>query len=153
MADPPRRRGRGRRLTPPERLQIPVGDTPFGDLVFDAVAAGPPDGSVVLLLHGFPESSHEWRYQLPALAAAGYRAVAPDQRGYSPRARPGPIEAYHVQHLAADVLAMIEHLGRGPVHLVAHDFGAVVAWLVAARHPEQLHSLTAISVGHPLALA
>jgi pimeloyl-ACP methyl ester carboxylesterase len=117
------------------------------------VAAGPADGPVVLLLHGFPESSYEWRHQLPVLAAAGYRAVAPDQRGYSPRARPDPVEAYHVDHLVADVLAIIDHLGRGPVHLVAHDWGAVVAWLIAGRHPEQLRSLTAVSLSHPLALA
>jgi len=71
----------------PERLELAV-----GRLTFDALAVGPPDGELVLLLHGFPQSSHEWRAQLGPLGAAGYRAVAPDQRGYSPRARPVGVE-------------------------------------------------------------
>ena len=149
MADAAHRRCRDGRLTTLEHLEIPVG----GDLALDAVATGPADGPVVLLLHGFPQSSHEWRNQLPALAAAGYRAVAPDQRGYSARARPDAVEAYHVDQLVADVLAVIDHVGGSPVHLVGHDWGAIVAWLVAARHPERLRSLTAVSVGHLLALA
>ena len=81
-----------------ERIEIPV-----GDMVFDALVAGPEDGALVLLLHGFPETSWSWRHQLPALAEAGYRAVAPDQRGYSPRARPDGLEQYRIQHLTADV--------------------------------------------------
>ena len=121
--------------------------------MLDAVAAGPASGPVVLLLHGFPQSSHEWRHQLPALAAAGYRAVAPDLRGYSSRARPEPVEAYHADHLVADVLAVIGHLGVEQVDLVGHDWGGIVAWLVAGRHPDRLRSLTAFSVGHPRALA
>lgn len=149
MADVGVGRPAGGRLTALEHVEIPVG----GDLVLDAVAAGPHDGPVVLLLHGFPESSHEWREQLPALAHAGYRAVAPDQRGYSARARPETVEAYHVDHLVADVLAVIDHVGGAPVHLVGHDWGAIVAWTLAGRHPDRLRSLTAVSVGHPLALA
>jgi pimeloyl-ACP methyl ester carboxylesterase len=149
VADVAYRGRRGGGLTPLEHLEIPIG----GGLVLDAVATGPADGPVVLLLHGFPQSSHEWRYQLPALAAAGYRAVAPDQRGYSAGARPDGVEAYHADHLVADVLAIVDRLGGAPVHLVGHDWGAIVAWLVAGRHPERLRSLTAVSVGHPLALA
>ena len=84
-----------------ERLEIPV-----GEFVFDARAAGPADGELVLLLHGFPQTSWEWRSQLQALGDAGYRAVAPDQRGYSPRARPQGVENYRADHLAADVLAI-----------------------------------------------
>jgi pimeloyl-ACP methyl ester carboxylesterase len=148
-------RGRGRRLTTEsfEQIQIPVGGTPFGDLVFDAMAAGPPDGAPVLLLHGFPESSYQWRHQLPALAAAGYRVLAPDLRGYSPGARPEAVDAYHIDHLVADVAAFVDHLGTGRVHLVAHDWGAIVAWFVASRHADRLRSLTAVSTGHPLAIA
>ncbi len=153
MAAAPWRGRRGRGLTEPERIEIPVGGAPFGDLVLDAVAAGPPDGPPVLLLHGFPESSYQWRHQLPVLASAGYRAVAPDLRGYSPRARPEAVEAYHVDHLVADVVAAIDHLGVEPVHLVAHDWGAILAWFVASNHPDRLRSLTAVSTGHPLALA
>ena len=81
-----------------ERIEVPV-----GEFVFDARAAGPPDGELVLLLHGFPQSSYEWRHQLEALAADGYRAVAPDQRGYSSRARPEGVEHYGVDHLIAEI--------------------------------------------------
>lgn len=106
----------------------------------------------MLLLHGFPQSSHQWRYQMPALAAAGWRAVAPDQRGYSPRARPQDVAAYHVEHLIADVLATADHFGAERFHVVGHDWGGLVAWLVGARHPERVASLTAVSTPHPLAL-
>ncbi len=131
-----------------ERLEIPV-----GEWTFDALAAGPPDGELVVLLHGFPQTSAEWRAQLGALADAGYRAVAPDQRGYSPRARPEGAEWYHVRHLVADVLAMADWLGGHTFHLVGHDWGAVVAWQVAGRYPDRLRSLTAVSVPHPVAFA
>ncbi|MDP8936426.1 MAG: alpha/beta hydrolase [Actinomycetota bacterium] len=129
-----------------ERVEIPV-----GEWTFDALAAGPPDGELVLLLHGFPQTSAEWRAQLGALGDAGYRAVAPDQRGYSPRARPEGTEWYHVRHLVADVLAVADWLGGHTFHLVGHDWGAVVAWQVAGRYPDRLRSLTAVSVPHPVA--
>ena len=129
-------------------LEIPV-----GELVFDALAAGPPDGELVLLLHGFPQAAEEWRSQLGALAEAGYRAVAPDQRGYSPRARPEAVEQYLPDHLVADVVAIADWLGGHKVHLVGHDWGAMVAWRLAARFPDRLRSLTAVSVPHPFAVA
>lgn len=122
-----------------------------GGLTFDALAAGPPDGPLVLLLHGFPQSSREWRHQLPALAAAGFRAVAPDQRGYSWRARPECVDAYHLDHLVADALGMAAALGSATFHIVGHDWGGVVAWALAGRHPERLRSLTSVSTPHPLA--
>ncbi len=141
MAEP----GGGDGLT---RLEIPV-----GEFVFDAVGDGPDQGPLVVLLHGFPQTSHEWRHQLPALAEAGYRAVAPDQRGYSPRARPDGVAAYHVDRLVADVLAIVDWLGAHRFHLVGHDWGAMVAWAVAARYSSRVRSLTAVSTPHPLALA
>jgi len=131
-----------------ERLEIPV-----GEFVFDALAAGPADGELVLLLHGFPQSSWEWRSQLKALGDAGYRVVAPDQRGYSSRARPEGVENYHVQHLVADVLAIADWLGGHQFHLVGHDWGAAVAWAVGGTHPEHLRTLTILSVPHPKAFA
>jgi pimeloyl-ACP methyl ester carboxylesterase len=131
-----------------ERLAIPV-----GEFVFDARAAGPADGELVLLLHGFPQSSWEWRAQLSALGDAGYRAVAPDQRGYSSRARPEGVEHYQVEHLVADTLAIADRLGGHRFHLVGHDWGAAVAWAVAGTHPERLHTLTIVSVPHPKAFA
>src|SRR5436309_8749192 len=131
-----------------EHLEIPV-----GEFTFDARAAGPDDGELVLLLHGFPQSSFEWRSQLAALGEAGYRAVAPDQRGYSPRARPDGVENYAVEHMVADTVAMADWLGGHQFHLVGHDWGAAVAWAVAGLHPEHLRTLTIVSVPHPKAFA
>ncbi|MEV0311109.1 alpha/beta fold hydrolase [Nonomuraea fuscirosea] len=115
---------------------------------FDAVAAGPRHGRKVLLLHGFPEAGIEWEHQLRALAARGYRAVAPDQRGYSPGVRPAGIEAYRLDHAVQDVRAMADALGWGRFDLVGHDWGAAVAWIAAARHARRVRSLTAVSVPH-----
>jgi pimeloyl-ACP methyl ester carboxylesterase len=129
-----------------ERLQLTV-----GDLVFDAVAAGPSDGRLVLLLHGFPQSSWCWRFVQPALAEAGLRVVAPEQRGYSPGARPEGVDAYRMPHLLGDVLGMLDGLGADRADVVGHDWGAAVAWQLATRHPGRLRTLTAVSVPHPLA--
>lgn len=136
-------------MTPPaaERIEIPV-----GELVFDALAAGPADGELVLLLHGFPQSSYEWRAELGALAEAGYRAVAPDQRGYSPRARPEGTEQYRADSLVADAMAIVDWMGGHRFHAVGHDWGALVAWALAGRYPERLRTLTAVSLPHPLAM-
>jgi pimeloyl-ACP methyl ester carboxylesterase len=120
---------------------------------FPARSAGPSDGPLVLLLHGFPESSWEWRDQIDALASAGYRAVAPEQRGYSPGARPEGIEHYSIDQLVCDVIGMADALGASTFHLVGHDWGAIVAWHVAAAHPERLETLTIVSVPHPTAWA
>jgi len=129
-----------------EGLRIPV-----GELVFDGVADGPADGEAVLLLHGFPETWREWRHQIKALAAAGYRAVAFDQRGYSPDARPAEVDAYRSEHLVADVLAVANHVGAQRFHLVGHDWGGAVAWQVGGRHGERLRTLTVVSTPHPAA--
>ena len=129
-----------------DRLEVDVG----GGLVVDGLAAGPGDGPPVLLLHGFPQSSAIWGPQLEALAGAGYRAVAFDQRGYSPRARPGSVEDYDIRHLVDDALTVA---GDGPFHVVGHDVGAVVAWHLAAKHPDRIRTLTALSVPHPVAFA
>jgi pimeloyl-ACP methyl ester carboxylesterase len=123
-------------------------------LTFDAATAGPEGGALVLMLHGFPQSRHTWRAQLPALGSAGYFAVAPDQRGYSPGARPDPaqLDNYHYDRLVADVLELAAALGReGRFHLVGHDWGGQVAWGVAARHAERLASLSILSRPHPQA--
>lgn len=122
-----------------------------GDLTFDAVAAGPPDGRLVLLLHGFPQTSWSWRGVWPALAEAGYRVVAPDQRGYSPGARPDGVEAYRGPQLVADVVGMLDALGAPRADVVGHDWGAAVAWQLAGREPDRVRTLTAVSVPHPLA--
>ena len=116
-------------------------------LVFDVIDEGPLDGPPVVLLHGFPQRATSWAKVTQLLGKAGFRTYAPDQRGYSPGARPRGRRAYKTTELVDDVLALIDRIGA-PVHLVGHDWGAVVAWGVAARHPERLASLTAVSVGH-----
>ena len=120
---------------------------------FTADVRGPDDGPLVLLLHGFPQSRHSWRAQLPALADAGFRAVAFDQRGYSSGVRPDPADlaAYHLDRLVADVLDVADACGAGTFHLVGHDWGGAVAWTVADRHPDRLRSLTVLSRPHPSA--
>jgi pimeloyl-ACP methyl ester carboxylesterase len=122
-------------------------------LAFTADVSGPATGPLVLLLHGFPESRHSWRAALPALAKAGYRAVAPDQRGYSSGARPDPTDLanYAFDKLVNDVIeiaASAGHEGKR-FHLVGHDWGGQVSWGVAAKHPERLASLTILSRPHP----
>jgi pimeloyl-ACP methyl ester carboxylesterase len=132
-----------------ERLQVPVGD----GLSLDVTALGPPDGEVVLLLHGFPQTSWSWRGVWPALVDAGFRVLAPDQRGYSPGARPEGVEPYAMPHLVSDVCCVLDGVGAEAAHLVGHDWGAGIAWQVASRHPDRVRTLTAVSVPHPLAFA
>jgi pimeloyl-ACP methyl ester carboxylesterase len=124
-----------------------------GDLVFDVSDSGPAGAEIVVLLHGFPQNRHVWEQVTPHLTDAGYRTLAPDQRGYSPGARPAGRRAYTQAQLVADVLALIEQSGERQVHLVGHDWGAFVAWAFASRHPERLLTLTAVSVPHPAAFA
>ena len=125
----------------------------WSGLAFTADVAGPADGPLVLLLHGFPESRHSWRAALPSLAGAGYRAVAPDQRGYSPGARPDPgnLSNYAFDRMvndAVEIAAAAGHDGKR-FHLVGHDWGGQVSWGVAAAHPHRLASLTIMSRPHP----
>jgi pimeloyl-ACP methyl ester carboxylesterase len=116
-------------------------------LAFDVVDDGPLDGPPVVLLHGFPQRATSWAKVTPLLAEAGFRTYAPDQRGYSRGARPRGRRAYAAPELVDDVVALIDRIDA-PVHLVGHDWGATVAWGVAARHADRLASLTAVSVGH-----
>lgn len=121
-------------------------------LTFDVRDAGPLDGPVVVLLHGFPQLSDCWDRVAAILHAEGLRTVAPDQRGYSPGARPRGRWAYRAPELVADVAALVEAVGgQGPVHLVGHDWGAACSWGFAAEHPELVRSLVAVSVAHPAA--
>jgi pimeloyl-ACP methyl ester carboxylesterase len=127
-------------------------DIPVGPLTFDGRGDGPDDGEPVLLLHGFPQTSLAWRPQIAALAAAGYRACAVDQRGYSPRARPAEVEAYRSPELVADVIGVADALGMDRFHLVGHDWGGAVAWQVAGRHADRIRTLTVVSTPHPAAM-
>jgi pimeloyl-ACP methyl ester carboxylesterase len=120
-------------------------------LIFDVRDAGPPDGPVVLLLHGFPQRNDSWNAVVDRLTAQGYRCLAPNQRGYSPGARPSRRRDYRVSELVADVGALIDASGARRVHLVGHDWGAAVAWAAAAEMPERLATVSPISVPHPAA--
>jgi len=120
---------------------------------FRVHAAGSPDAPLVLLLHGFPQSRHSWREQLPALADAGYFAVAPDQRGYSPGARPPAVADYRTPLLMADALALADALCAERFHLAGHDWGGQLAWLLAGQQPERVRSLSVLSRPHPAAFA
>jgi pimeloyl-ACP methyl ester carboxylesterase len=131
-----------------EPLQLPA-----RGLAFDALAAGPPTGELVVLLHGFPQTSACWTLLLETLAAAGYRAVAPNQRGYSPTARPATVSAYRLPELVADVVAVADRLDAETFHLVGHDWGGLVAWRLAGQQPERVATLTAVSTPHPRAFA
>lgn len=122
-----------------------------GRLAFDVHDTGPADGSPVVLLHGFPQDSTCWSRVSPMLHDAGLRTVALDQRGYSPGARPRPRAAYRLEHLVDDVRALLRH--TGPAHVVGHDWGAGVAWALAAWAPQDIRGLTVLSTPHPAALA
>lgn len=123
------------------------------DLEFDCSIGGTSDGALVLLLHGFGVSRHFWDHQVPALADAGYFAVAPNQRGYSPGARPDPKDpdAYRIDRLVGDALDIVAAVGHSDkrFHLVGHDWGGSLSWIIASRYPERLRSLTMLSRPHP----
>src|ERR1044071_2938163 len=122
---------------------------------FDVLAAGPPHGPLVLLLHGFAESFYMWQPHVAALAGAGYRAVAPSQRGYSAGARPDTsvYANYAFDHLVADAMAIADATGGADrrFHLVGHDWGGSLAWAIADRTPQRIASLTILSRPHPIA--
>jgi pimeloyl-ACP methyl ester carboxylesterase len=120
------------------------------NFTFDVIDSGPFNGEPVVLLHGWPQRATMYDQITPVLNEAGYRTFCPDQRGYSPGARPRSRFAYRVKSLVDDVVGLIDEIGQ-PVHLVAHDWGAVVAWSLAGRHPDKVRSMTVASVGHPVA--
>jgi len=120
-------------------------------LTFEVLSAGPQAGAPVLLLHGFAESFHHWDAQLAALAAAGYRAAAPSQRGYSVGARPDPADTdnYVFDRLVDDPMQIASRLGFARFHLIGHDWGGSIAWGIADKYPDRLASLTILSRPHP----
>jgi pimeloyl-ACP methyl ester carboxylesterase len=106
-------------------------------------------GPAVLLLHGFPDSSRLWRYQVPALVDAGLRVIAPELRGFGESDRPEAVEDYAIKHSVADMVAVLDALGVERAHVVGHDWGAGLAWALAAWVPERVERLVVMSVGHP----
>jgi pimeloyl-ACP methyl ester carboxylesterase len=131
-----------------ERFEVSV-----GDLTFQARRAGPRDGRAVILLHGVPQTSACWIAQLEALGAAGHQAVAFTQRGYSPGARIDDVAAFTMDKLAGDVLGVADALGIGRFDVVGHDFGAGVAWHLAAFHTDRVSTVSIASVPHPAAFS
>jgi pimeloyl-ACP methyl ester carboxylesterase len=109
---------------------------------------GPEDGPLVILLHGFPEFWYGWRHQIPHLAEAGFRVWAPDQRGYNLSEKPKGLAAYSIDQLAADVVGLVEAAGCETASLVAHDWGAGVAWWTAAKFPERIKRIVIINAPH-----
>jgi pimeloyl-ACP methyl ester carboxylesterase len=112
------------------------------------IAAGPPDGPLVILLHGFPEARHAWRYQIAPLAASGLRVVVPDQRGYNLSSKPGGTRHYIVDALASDVLGLSDALGVQRFAIVGHDWGAIVAWYLAGQHPDRVERAAVLNGPH-----
>jgi pimeloyl-ACP methyl ester carboxylesterase len=126
-------------------------------LTFDVADDGPDDGELVVLLHGYPEHKGSWAAITPQLTAAGYRVLAPDQRGYSPGARPTGRREYTLPKLVGDVLALVGAAQAGGraarFHVVGHDWGGGVAWALAGAHPDRLASVTSLTTPHPSAMA
>lgn len=120
-----------------------------GGVHLHVVEAGKAGNPVVVLLHGFPEFWWGWRHQLTALADAGLHVVAPDLRGYNGSEAPAGVTAYHLDVLVDDVLGLIDALGAPRVDLVGHDWGGVIAWRFAARHPDRLRQLVVLAAPHP----
>ena len=123
-----------------------------GGFTFTGRACGPHEGRKILLLHGFPQTSWAWRDELWALGKAGYRAVAPDQRGYCTGARPTETGDYGTEHLLGDVMALADSMEMETFDLVGHDWGGMLAWIVASQNPGRVRSLSVVSTPHPLAL-
>ena len=119
----------------------------------DVDEAGPTDGPLVLLLHGFPQSPASFEDVMPRLADAGLHVAAPAQRGYSPRARPLSASAYGIEALSADALAVADHFGASRFSVVGHDWGGAVAWWLGGTAPERVATLTSLATPHPGAMA
>jgi pimeloyl-ACP methyl ester carboxylesterase len=125
----------------------------IGNLRLHAVVAGPEDGPLALLLHGFPECWYSWRHQIPVFARPGYRVAAPDQRGYNLSDKPPGVTNYQIDSLTADILALIHALGRERATLVAHDWGGAAAWRFAMDHPQAVERLVVMNAPHPATFA
>jgi pimeloyl-ACP methyl ester carboxylesterase len=141
---------------PPSKLHCPEGGRSVeylsfknGDVGLHAVAAGPEDGPVVVLLHGFPEFWYSWHRQIEPLAAAGFRVIVPDQRGYNLSSKPFGVSSYAMTELVSDVIAIVDQLGQEKIFLVGHDWGAAVAWGAALLHPQRIAKLVVLNVPHP----
>lgn len=126
--------------------EICTHDVDLGEVTLRVHEAGDPANPTVVLSHGFPELAHSWRHQLPALAAAGYHVIAPDQRGYGHSTAPTDIAAYGVRQLTGDLVALLDRAGKDQAVFVGHDWGSLVVWETARLHPERVRSVVGVSV-------
>jgi pimeloyl-ACP methyl ester carboxylesterase len=130
-------------------IEVREGYADLREVRLHYVEAGSADAPPVVLLHGFPEFWYSWRYQIPALAAAGLRVIAPDMRGYNLSSKPPGVSSYAARRLAADVRDLIHERGASTACLTGHDWGAAVAWMTAMAHPEAVERLAILNVPHP----
>jgi pimeloyl-ACP methyl ester carboxylesterase len=130
---------------------VPASRIRAGELTLNVLDEG--RGPAVLLLHGFPDSCRLWRHQVPALAADGFRAVAPDLRGFGDSDKPREVEAYRLMTVVRDMLALLDALRIARAHVVCHDFGAAVGWLLASLHADRVERFVPLSVGSPQSFA
>ena len=132
-------------------MQVSPDEVSFqnGGVTLHAVVAGPTDGPVVVLLHGFPEFWYGWRKQIEPFAAAGFRVIVPDQRGYNLSSKPRGVTSYALTELVSDVIAIADQLGQQKIFLAGHDWGAAVAWSAALLHPGRIEKLAVLNVPHP----
>jgi pimeloyl-ACP methyl ester carboxylesterase len=120
-----------------------------GEVSLEVSELGPAKGPPVVLLHGFPQGAYAWRHQMKALAAAGFRAIAPDQRGYNRSDKPEGIAAYRIDRLAGDVAGLLDALELPRAHIVGHDWGGTIAWTLASLHPARVQRLVTLNGPHP----
>jgi pimeloyl-ACP methyl ester carboxylesterase len=130
-------------------IELESGLVDVGEVSLFVVQAGPAQGAPLLLLHGFPEFWYAWVRQIGALAGAGFRVIAPDQRGYAGSGKPRGVAAYEVEKLAGDAAGLIAALGHESACVAAHDWGGSVAWMLALRHPERVRRLAVFDTPHP----
>lgn len=141
-----------------ERLNVPaesrlVSVSETDGVRLHAVMAGPQEGPLVVLLHGFPECWYSWRHQVSVLAQAGYRVVAPDQRGYNLSGKPAGVQSYQIDRLTADIAGLVRALGRERAIIVGHDWGGAVAWRFAMDYAGVVDKLVVMNAPHPVAFA
>jgi len=132
-------------------IELRAAMVPVGDVRLYVVEAGPPDGRPVLLLHGFPEFWWAWNAQMVRLAAAGFRVIVPDQRGYDVSEKPDGVAAYRTSILTADVIGLLDALRIPAVNLAGHDWGGAIAWRVVLQHPDRVRRLVMFNAPHPWA--
>lgn len=128
--------------------QVDIVNKEVNGLTFKCRVAGDSSGEPVILLHGFPETSHMWIPLMERLSENGFYCVAPDQRGYSPDARPTDVKAYEIEKLVSDIVGLADAFGFKKFQLIGHDWGSAIGWAVVGFHPDRIKSWTALSVPH-----